>query len=458
MVLVSSIESFGDTAVWSFLSQFFFLTAALLLGNTIRRKVPIIRKSLMPTALIGGSVILLLKLIPQVDSFINYAAMETVTYHCLAIGFIAVSLKKRKGAQKASVKTIIETGIVQGSTYVIQAIVGLAVTITLSLTLAGGFFSGGGVLLALGFGQGTGQALNYGKIFESDYGFAGGTTFGLSIATIGFFVASVVGVVYMNILRRRGRLTIAQYTEKPAEQLEDYVSENEIPNTESVDKLTINVALILFVYAVAYLIMRAVNIGLVWGFNFLLGALVALLVKVTMHFMQKKKIMHRELINDYLLDRVSGFAFDFMIIAGMAAIDLSQLSAMWWQLLIICTLGTVVTFIYLRAACSHLYPGYENEAFLSLFGMLTGTASNGMILLREVDPSFKTPAAANLVLSGLPAIVFGGGLLVLLGYCPRGRTEAMISLVILLAAFVVFSLILFRQKVFRKKDTGAAVK
>ena len=146
--------------------------------------------------------------------------------------------------------------------------------------------------------------------------------------------------------------------------------------------------------------MRVVNVNLIWGFNFLLGTILAALVRWIIKLLKKGKLMHRELTNNYLLDRISGFMFDLMIIAGVAAIDLSQLSGMWWQLLIVCALGTVATFIYLRVACNHLYPGYKEEAFFSMFGMLTGTASNGMILLREIDPKFETPAANNLVLQG----------------------------------------------------------
>lgn len=452
MALVSKIDSFGDIAVWSFLSQFFMLAVAMLLGNTLRRKVPIIRKSLVPTALLGGAIILILKVIPAFESFINYAAMETVTYHCLAIGFIAVALKRVKSKQKGTFKTLLETGVVQGATYALQATLGLAVTIILTLVLANGFFPGGGVLLALGFGQGTGQALNYGKIYETTYGFEGGATFGLTIATVGFFVASIVGVVYMNILRKQGKLRLMRNEDTPVEEkLEDYVTDNEIPSTESVDRMTLNVALVLGVYAVAYIVMRLVNMNLVWGFNFLIGSLLALLCKVCMNGLKKIGWMHREIINDHLMDRISGFAFDFMIIAGCAAINLDKVYDLLWPLIIICLVGTVATFAYLRWVSYHLYPGYEHEAFLSLFGMLTGTASNGMILLREVDPTYETPAATNMVLSGVPAIVFGGALLLVLGYCPRGMKEAVITLVILAVAVVVFTAILFRQKIFKKK-------
>lgn len=442
-----TFETFADQAVWSFLTQFFILIGALLLANTIRRKVAIVRKSLVPTALLGGVILLLLQLIPGVKELINRDMMEVFTYHCLPIGFIALALKRVKGKKNFSTKSMLESGVLQGSVYAMQGALGLLITIILSLVLANGFFPGGGILLALGFGQGTGQALNYGKIYENDHGFVGGTSFGLTIATVGFLVAAVVGVIYMNILRARGKLVIVPKKQTLAdEHIEDYVSENEIPNTESVDKLTINMALILLIYGITYFIMRLVNINLIWGFNFLLGTLVAVGVKQLLNLFQKVGLAHRHLTNDYLLDRISGFFFDIMIISGVAAIDLTELSSMLLPLIIVCTVGTVATFIYIRVVSNHIYKGYENESFFAFFGMLTGTASSGMILLRELDPAFDTPAASNLVFSGMPAIVFGGGLLLLLGYAPLGLTQAIVSCIILTVSVIVFTLILFRDK------------
>ena len=202
--MVFDFNSFGDEIVWVFAIQFFILAAALLLGNVLRRKVPFFRKSLMPSALIGGTLILLLKLVPGFKGLVDQSGMEIVTYHCLAIGFIALALKRSKEKGKASVTTVVEAGVLQGAVYAMQAAAGLIVTIILFFTAD--FFAGGGVLLALGFGQGTGQALSFGKAFEGEYGFSGGATFGLTVATVGFFVACIVGVAYMNILRRRGKL------------------------------------------------------------------------------------------------------------------------------------------------------------------------------------------------------------------------------------------------------------
>ena len=451
---IGNIASFGDDGVWSFLIQIFILILALLVGNVLRRKIPFIRKSLIPTSLLGGLLILLIKLLPFYDNVVNQATMEIITYHALGIGFIALGLKQAKDSQKTSAGKVMETGILTAATYVIQGLVGLAVTMVLFYLI--GFFPGGGIILALGFGQGTGQALNYGKMYETDFGFAGGTTWGLTIATVGFIVASVVGVTYMNILRKKGKLKLHS-DEGVKHTLEDYVSEGEIPLTESVDKFTINFCMVFLVYAIAYLIMRIVNVNLIWGFNFLLGTILAALVRWIIKLLKKGKLMHRELTNNYLLDRISGFMFDLMIIAGVAAIDLSQLSGMLWQLLIVCALGTVVTFAYLRLACNHLYPGYKDEAFFSMFGMLTGTASNGMILLREIDPKFETPAANNLVLQGIPAIAFGGVLLLLFNICDN-ITHCWLVLALLVVAWVVYTAILFRKALFKKAYAKKAAK
>ncbi len=456
------ITDFSTPVAWTGLIQVLILVCALLVGNTLRRKVPFLRKSLMPTALIGGFVLLMLKLIPAVDNIIDKNAMGVITYHCLALGVIALVLKKGKPGQKKNVGKIVETGLVTGATYMIQAVFGLAITAI--LFVVGAITNpGAGVLLALGYGQGTGQAYTYGAMYEDPTNFAnplqGGTTFGLSIATIGFFVASVVGVVYMNILRRKGKLAHTEGRKGISENLEDYVHHNDIPNNESIDKLTMNIALVLFVYGIVYLVMSLIKVKLMWGFNFLLGSLFGIIVKLILDFFQKKKIVHRNLTNDYLLDRISGVTFDVMIIAGVAAIDLHEFSKMWWQLLIICVVGAIITFVYIRFACNELYKGYEHEGFFSMFGMLTGTASNGMILLREIDPAFETPASTNLILSSLPAIAFGGGLLLVLGYCPKGLNQTLITIGILFVAFVVFTLIIFRKSIFKKgkKQNGEQV-
>ena len=50
-------------AVWSFLVQIGLLLIFLMLGNTLRRKIPLFRKILIPSALLGGALLLLVDFI-----------------------------------------------------------------------------------------------------------------------------------------------------------------------------------------------------------------------------------------------------------------------------------------------------------------------------------------------------------------------------------------------------------
>jgi ESS family glutamate:Na+ symporter len=98
--------------------------------------------------------------------------------------------------------------------------------------------------------------------------------------------------------------------------------------------------------------------------------------------------------------------------------------------------------------------------------MLTGTASTGVILLREIDPLFQTPAANNLVYQQLWAIVFGFPMLLLLGYAPIGLTadpattnltNAWITLAAMAVLFIAMNLILFRAPDLRQKEQAQRI-
>ena len=83
-----------------------------------------------------------------------------------------------------------------------------------------------------------------------------------------------------------------------------------------------------------------------------------------------------------------------------------------------------------------------------MYGMLTGTASTGIILLREVDCDFKTPAADNLVYQNFPAIAFGFPLMLLASLAP---VKPVLTLIIMFVFFIIMNVILFRKQLFGKK-------
>jgi len=143
-------------------------------------------------------------------------------------------------------------------------------------------------------------------------------------------------------------------------------------------------------------------------------------------------------------------AFDFMIVAGIASIDISDLSGYWLPFLLMAILGGVVTFVYLLWMCKKLYPNYLYEGFFSMFGMLTGTISSGVLLLREIDPDLKTPASNNLVTGSSFGIVFGFPVLLLISFAPK--SEATVWVAIGLIILYLAALLLFIFKAGKKKN------
>ena len=145
---------------------------------------------------------------------------------------------------------------------------------------------------------------------------------------------------------------------------------------------------------------------------------------------------------------MGNFFFDIMVVAGIAAIRLDVLESYWGIMLILGLAGAFITYCYLRFVCKTLFPRYREEQFLAMYGMLTGTASTGVILLREIDRDFRTPAADNLVYQNFPAIVFGFPMMLIVTIAPVAPIKTLLILVAFFAAMVV---LLFRTKIFPRK-------
>lgn len=465
------VGNFWDSKSWGLITVLAVLLLSLLLANVLKSKIKFLQKSLIPTSCIGGIIVLIVSfcytMIVGKDEAGNYQnlfntqvfggnglnTLYLITYHCLAIGFIASTLKRveKKSDNKERVRDIFNSGVHTVLGYLLQGVLGLGITLILAATVFPDLFPASGLILPFGFGQGTGQALNWGTVYESK-GFVGGANFGLTVAALGFLAASIGGVIYMHVAKRKNKDKLEEMGEKY--QLSDFVSENEFPSSDSMDKMTVQIGLILLCYVLSYLIMWGLSSLIpsltetLYGFNFLIGALMAVALKAAMNGLKKKNVIKREYINNHLMTRITGFAFDVMIVAGFAAIELQLLASYWHVLLLLAVVGTLATYFYCKFICDKLFPAYKDERFLAMYGMLTGTASNGMILLHEIDPEYKTPAANNLVYQQVPAICFGFPLMFL---APIAPDKPYLVLGIVIAMFILLNIILFRSKIFKRK-------
>ena len=90
-----------------------------------------------------------------------------------------------------------------------------------------------------------------------------------------------------------------------------------------------------------------------------------------------------------------------------------------------------------------------------MYGTLTGTASTGVILLREIDPLFKTPASHNLIYQNLWSIVLGAPMLLMMGFVPRSMTHQFVCMGIIVLLFGIMLLLQYRDVLFKKKKEEA---
>jgi len=449
-----------NTGLWSPIIQVAIVAGVILLANVLRRKVKLIRNAMIPTAVLAGFIMLFGKIIGVIQ--VNVEFFEMLTYHAIAIGFIAMSLRtQEEGGIETEKHVGVKGGAIIVGSYMVQAATGLIISLGLAFTIKPDMFKAAGIMLPMGFGQGPGQANNIGATYQN-LGFAGGQSFGLAIAAAGYICACVVGVFYINYLIKKGKLTKTDHDEiSGSVTIDTFQEDNEIPIAESLDKFSVQTALVLVIYGITYLVTWGITSGismisegvantvnpLLWGFNFIIGSALAMGGKFVMSHLRKVKLMNRQYQNNYLLSRISGLAFDVMIVAGLACIEMEDLSGLWLPFILMIVAGAIVTLLHLQFTCRIVYKGYYYEGLVSMFGMMTGTISSGVLLLRELDPQMKTPAGNNLVLGSSCAILLAVPLLVLVGLAPKSTLMTFVTLgAVIVYYFILMGIVISGRK------------
>ena len=449
--------SAANITLWNVILQLGLIAGAILLANYLRQKLSIIRKTLMPVAVLGGFILLIARYCGLID--VDGTLMEMLVYHGIALGFIAMSLRvPEENSSSGGDLTGLKSGAIIVSSYMVQGVSGLLITLVLGYTLMPDLFKAAGLLLPMGFGQGPGQANNIGSTYEA-LGFIGGHSFGLAIAAAGYLVACIVGVIILNILAKKGKIRSAGAEGKEQQPAIDFFqSKDEIPVSDSIDKLSVQFAMVLLVYLLTFMVtsgltsgLAAISAGLantvnslLWGFNFIIGSALAILLRVLLEKGKKAGRIKRQYQNNYLLNRISGFFFDIMIVAGIGSINIEEIKGLWLPFILLVIAGAVLTWIHLSIVCRKVYPGYYYEGLISMYGMMTGTISSGVLLLREIDPELNTPAANNLIVGSSFGIILGAPVLVFVGLAPRSDIMAWAVVAMVAVYLVALYLLIFK--------------
>lgn len=445
-------------ASWDIIVYFLLIGVLLFVGKILKKNVPFLNRIVLPTALLGGIIGLLLSSVFIPWSYtIDVDVMTAIVYHALALGFISLSLKRTKTDNK---KKLWSTGMIITSTYALQGFIG----ILMILLFFSGKFVGAGMLLPLGFGQGPGLATSFGRMWTEMLG-GYGVALGASYAFLGFVFGGTVGVLAINVLaRKKGIEKTKRYWDDSVQKTS--IEVDSVKEISVLDGLTVQVVVIFLIYGLVWLtlfllesvLLSLGNIGqtifnLLSGFNFILGIAYALIYKQIIKKMESKGKNLNFMTNDYILSNISSLCFNFMITGAVLTITIDFLTEFGWLLILISAVGGVATLYYIRYMTKKVYTQYQDEYFVGLFGMLTGVASTGIALLKGLDRNLESPVAEEMVLGSGTAItmalpLFGFLMLPSLGYGEsyEGLFELIALFGCLAYVVVMFIILMVRSK------------
>lgn len=451
------------------------ISFSLLLGSILRSKVKFLQKYLIPAPMLGGVFLFL---------FYNYGVdllhlnlttkfLEELMFHLLNISFIAMQLripvaekKQRKSALWQNVDALLFE-------YGSQVFVGLVIALVLFKKMLPGPAASLGLTLILGFELGPGQAESMSSVWElPPFNVTNASDVALSMAAIGFIVGSIVGVVLINRAAKQGWIS-KEYADKLRnrkvgngffkDRKQQLVGSLQTTASESLDTLSLHLALVLFTYLISYLILAGIEflvakyiggkvlevVAGFWGINFVASSLVAILVRKVIIASHCEHV-----IDNGTLNRIDGIAVDFTIAACLGAIEVVALKRYWWIILALTLGGIIITCYITPWFCSRLFKDYSFFRFLMIFGTANGTLPTALSLVRVVDPDFETPVAQDYVNSTGMMFVFALPI-VGLGNLPangKGWLLAGIGAAYMIASFIMY-IKLAGKKAFAKPGT-----
>jgi len=290
--------------------------------------------------------------------------------------------------------------------------------------------------------------LQFGARQQSDFRCV---TIGLTFATVGFFFSFLVGVPLANWGIRKGYAAHGPKT-LPKDLLRGILAKNQAAESAgklsfhsgNVESLAFQSALVGLVYIVTYacvkylgMIVPADVASILWGFFFIFGLGIAILVRMVMG---KFNIAH--LADAGVQRRITGWSVDFLIVATVMAIELAVVWDYIVPISVISLLVGVVTTFTVIYLGKRIW-SYNLERMVAIYGTVTGTVSCGLLLLRIVDPEFKTPVAVDIALMNIFSIP-GIGLCLFLVNLPVWRNWSIALMILVFLAVMIVALALLK--------------
>jgi len=453
---------------YPYVGAFIWISILLVCGAFLRNKLPFLQHKLIPSSLIGGVigfVLLNTGLIgmPTAEGWmaIPPKVFGVMVFHLFAFGFVGIGLlqQDKKVARKKT--TWMQNGALWMAfmyclVYAVQGVTGKSIFVFAKMIAGGDFFTGFGYLVGSGFSQSPGAAQAFGTIWESTYGVHGASSVGLAFGAMGFLCAICFGIPLANRGIKNGWVADQSSKELPTNLLKGMMGKGEATectrtttHPANIDNLAFHLAVMAGLYGVGYVFAltwsmhmpQGIN-GLGFGLLYTWGMIAGLL---TRKVLDKIDCLH--VLDNSTVRGVTSSTIDYMICAVFMGISMSDIQAIIVPFLTTVVVAAMVTYCLILWFARRM-PEYGFERGLAILGCYTGTVASGILLLRIVDPDFKSPAAVELAVMNVFILPLIQIVYLNLPFIP---TEGSIMLPVFIAYIVLMPMALFFFKFVGKR-------
>ncbi|MBM7097179.1 sodium:glutamate symporter [Bacillus sp. H-16] len=461
--------------------SFILLGLFIVIGKWIRVFSPLLQKLFLPTSIIAGLLALVLG--PEILGRI--VALFTSDDYILTNGFVPPEVVEVWSELPGLFINIVFASLFLGKTlpslrkvWIIggpqvvmgqmvswgQYVVGLLLAVFL-LAPVFGVNPMAGALIEISFVGGHGTAAGLSGTF-ADLGFEEGADLAIGLATIGILTGVVVGIILINWGARKGyakevggQQGLSSNGRNGIVELENRDSAGELTTRpESIEPLSLHIAYVGIAIFIGFILLEGLILleAFTWGPwtdtylmiyvpLFPLAMVGGIITQLISDKYDKFRLIDRKMVN-----RISGFSLDVLIVSALATVSLTVIGDNLAAFVTLAVAGVVWNVFAFVVLAPKMIPQYWFERGIGDFGQATGITATGLLLMKVADPDNKTPALEGFGYKQIMFEPFVGGGLFTAASLPLifqfGPVAVLIFATIVTIGWLLFGLLYFGRK------------
>lgn len=356
-------------------------TIVFYFGAYIRKRIKVLEKYCIPSAVVGGMIFSILMLIFKLNSILTISLDTTLqqvfmTAFFTSIGYTASFRLLKQGGVKVIIFLILSTILV-----ITQNILGVSLASAFKLNPLLGLTTGSIPLVG-----GHGTSGSFGPLLEG-MEVKGATTVAFASATFGLVMGSILGGFAAKTLIERNKLkTVKEYRDKTI-PVSDFHQDNEAVLSHK--KLMNGAAWIFLAMGIGAIITKFME-GLGLTFPSYIGAMLAAAIIKNICDLRKVKLEDKE------IETLGGISLSFFLSLALMGLKLWELFDLALPLIIMLIAQTILMFVFgYYIVFRVMGKDYEAAVFVSaLSGFGMGSTANAVANMDALTDKYgfaKTP-------------------------------------------------------------------